>query len=172
MKTIHVDAMNTASVKAAIAELQSVKREWERKGKLCCEAIAAALAEEIEKNFLNIPFSDDLFNVKTHQAIKTTPVWGVEAKGNTVVVKENGAELAFIEFGAGISHNAGRSNPLSEKVSFDTAIGSYGQGHGTQPYWFVAHNLISYGTPAYMPIYNAIEAVKPMIPTICRGIFV
>lgn len=170
MKTIHVDAMNIASVKAAIAELQSVKREWERKCNLCCEAIAAAIADKVSENLSQIPFSDDLKDISTHTPTPLFPILGAEARGNQVYV--GGEEIAFVEFGAGIYHNAGRNNPLSEKVSFDTAIGSYGQGHGNQKYWFVAHNLISCGTPAYMPIYNAIEAVKPMIPTICRGIFV
>ena len=83
-----------------------------------------------------------------------------------------GHDIAFIEFGAGIYHNGSVNNPLSQAVQFDTSIGSYGKGHGNEPYWFIAHNLISRGTPAYMPINNAIEQIVPMIPTIVRQVFV
>lgn len=171
MKTIHIDVSDRQSVKNAIAELQSVKKEWQRKANLCCETVAAMLADMISENISAIPFSDDLVDLGTHQATPGFPMIAAYAKGNSVFIQ--GEEVAFVEFGAGVYHNsAGRSNPLSEKVQFDTAIGSYGNGHGNQKYWFVAHNLISYGTPAYMPIYNAIEAIKPMIPTIVRQVFV
>lgn len=170
MKTLHIDVSDRNSVKSAIAELQSVKKEWQRKANLCCETVAAMLADMISENISEIPFSDDLKDIETHQAIPGFPMIAAYAKGNSVFIQ--GEEVAFVEFGAGIYHNAGRSNPLSEKVQFDTAIGSYGKGQGNQKYWFVAHNLISCGTPAYMPIYNAIEAIKPMIPTIVRQVFV
>ena len=172
MKTIQIDVTNKQSIERAIAELRSVKSEWQRKANLCCETIAAKLADMISDNLAAIPFSDDIKDIKTHEAIPRIPIYASYATGNTVIVEENGGEIAFIEFGAGIYHNQGRSNPLSEKVSFDTAPGSYGLGHGNEKYWFVAHNLISCGTPAYMPIYNAIEQIKYEIPTIVRSIFV
>lgn len=173
MRTITVDILNKDSINSAIAELKEIRAEWNRKANLLCETVAAMLAEEIEKNIFAIPFSDDIKDVKTHQTVPRFPMPAVRAEGNSVIVEDNNKEIAFIEFGAGIYHNSsGRSNPLSEKVSFDTSIGSYGNGNGNKKYWFIAHNLISCGTPAYMPIYNAIEAIKPQIPTIARQIFV
>lgn len=173
MKTVHIDIADANSVRDAIAELKRVRAEWLRKSNLLCETVAAMLADMIAENLRQIPFSDDIVNVETHETIPGIPIYASYAKGNTVIVEENGGEIAFIEFGAGIYHNSsGRQNPLAEKVSFDTAIGSYGNGNGNKPYWFFAHNLKSYGTPAYMPIYNAIEAIKPQIPTIARQIFV
>lgn len=170
MKTIRIDIADKSSVESAIRELEAVKKEWQRKANLCCETIAAALAEKISENLLEIPYSDDVFDLSTHQPKPGFPMTGVVAVGNTVQIV--GEEIAFIEFGAGIYHNNGRTNPLGEAVQFDTAPGSYGYGNGLKPYWFIAHNLISYGTPAYMPIYNAIEAIKPMIPSIVRQVFV
>lgn len=170
MKTIQIDVTDRQSLTNAIAELRSVKSEWERKANLCCETIAAKLADMISDNLTAIPFSDDLKDISTHTQIPGFPMIGAYASGNTVYIE--GEEVAFVEFGAGIYHNQGRTNPLSEKVQFDTTPGSYGLGHGNEKYWFVAHNLISCGTPAYMPIYNAIEQIKYEIPTIVRSIFV
>ena len=171
MITIDIDIADANSVRNAIAELKEVRAEWLRKCNLLCETVAAMLADEIERNLSEIPFTDDVKDIGSHQAVEVFPMFGVEARGNTVVVA--GAEIAFVEFGAGAYYNGtGSNNPLATEVSFDTATGSYGKGHGNEKYWFIAHNLISCGTPAYMPVYRAIEAVKPQIPTIARGIFV
>lgn len=136
--------------------------------------IAAMLADQIQANLDAIPYTDDLIDVKNHQFESMTTDWSIltaSAHGNKVYI--DGAEVAFIEFGAGIYHNAaGQSNPLSQAVQFDTSIGSYGKGQGNRNYWFVAHNLISRGTPEYMPIYRAILAIQPEIPTVIRQVFV
>lgn len=172
MKTIRIEALDKQSVDKAIMELRAVKKEWERKAKLAEEEVAKVLAELISNNLSAIPYTDDLIDLKTHQEVPEKDIIASYAKGNTVYVESltEKSEVAFVEFGAGIYH-AGTGNPLSEAVQFNTEIGSYGKGHGLQPYWFVAHNLISRGTPAYMPIYNAIQDLKPMIPAIVRGIF-
>ena len=173
MKTIHIDIADSNSIRDAIAELKAERAEWYRKANLLCETVAAMLADMIAENLSQIPFSDDLKDISTHEAVPGIPIYASYARGNTVTVEVSGGEIAFIEFGAGIYHNSsGRQNPLADKVTFDTAIGSYGQGQGNKKYWFVAHNLISCGTPAYMPIYNAIEQIKREIPTIARQIFV
>lgn len=170
MKTIRIDAFDKKSVDKAISELRAVKKEWKRKADLCSEMIAAALADEIQKNLDAIFMTDDLKDVKTHQATPKRSAMSATAIGNRVVIE--GEDIVFVEFGAGIYHNAGSYNPLSEAVEFDTSIGSYGKGKGNGKYWFVAHNLISCGTPAYMPIQNAIDTVKPQIPTMLRQVFV
>lgn len=170
MKTIHIDLFNTESVKEAIEEIEAVKSEWQRKANVCSEMIAAVLADQIEANLDAIPYTDELIDLENHTITQKYSGLGVFPYGNKVVVR--GVEVAFVEFGAGIYHNQGTNNPLSQSVQFETDIGSYGKGQGLQPYWFVAHNLISRGTPAYMPIYRAILAIKPEIPTLVRQVFV
>lgn len=154
----------------AIGKVKAIKKEWQRKAKEAEKLIAEELANLINENLMNVAIADDLINVKEHQEVHTAPGVEARARGNTVTVY--GENAVFIEFGAGIYHNGGVDNPLSKAVQFDTSIGSYGKGHGNEPYWFVAHNLISRGTPAYMPINNAIEQIVPMIPTIVRQVFV
>ena len=173
MKTVHVDVFDKSSLEKAIDELNAVKQEWQRKANLCCEAIAAMLADQIDANIEALPMTDDLVDVKTHQPQPYNSYGLAYAEGNRVYIK--GREIAFVEFGAGIYHNNGMQNPLVSEldaVHFPTEIGSYGKGQGNQPYWFVAHNLISRGTPMYMPIYRAMLAIEPEIPTIVRQIFV
>ena len=170
MKTIHIEALDKESVDRAISELREINNEWKRKSNICCEVIAAMLADEIDKNLHQITLTDDLIDVSTHQPVYVKNVQVAQAVGNRVLIQ--GTAIAFVEFGAGIYHNPSVNNPLSESVQFETAIGSYGKGQGNKKYWFVAHNLISFGTPAYMPIQKAIETIKPQIPTVVREIFV
>ena len=171
MKTIHIEAFDKSSVDKAIEEVKAIKKEWKRKAKQAESLIAEELANLINENLMNVALADDLINVKEHQQVISAPGVEARAKGNTVTIY--GENAVFIEFGAGIYHNGGGvNNPLSMAVQFDTSIGSYGKGHGNEPYWFIAHNLISRGTPAYMPINNAIEQIVPMIPTIVRQVFV
>lgn len=169
MKTIHIEALDIVSVDHAIDELREVKREWQRKANVVCEVVAAMLADEIDKNLHQITLTDDLINVKTHQPVNIKEINVAQAIGNRVLIQ--GTSVVFVEFGAGIYHNPSVNNPLSESVHFETSIGSFGKGQGNQKYWFVAHNLISFGTPAYMPIHNAIETIKPQIPQIVREIY-
>lgn len=171
MKTITIDLFDPQSVKDAIAEIEDVKSDWERKANACSEMIAAMLADQIEANLDAIPYTDDIIDLETHSETLQKSPFGVMPHGNSVIVR--GTEVAFVEFGAGIYHNSGGfTNPLSEAVQFETDIGSYGKGQGLQPYWFVAHNLISKGTPMYMPIYRAILAIKDEIPKLVRQVFV
>lgn len=171
MKTIHIEAFDKSSVDKAIEEVKAIKKEWRRKAKEAEKLIAEELANLINQNLMNVAIADDLYNVKEHQPVISPP--GVEARANGNTVTVYGERAVFIEFGAGIYYNGGGvNNPLSKAVQFKTFIGSYGKGHGNEPYWFVAHNVISRGTPAYMPINNAIEQIVPMIPTIVRQVFV
>lgn len=170
MKTIQINALNPDSISSAIAELETLKRDWKKKADICSEMIAAQLADIIDRNLEAITYTDDLIDIKNHREIPKKEGLSTGVQGNRVIV--SGQAVAFVEFGAGIYHNSGTNNPLSASVQFDTSIGSYGNGHGVNSYWFVAHNLISRGTPAYMPIQNAIEELKPMIPTMVRQVFI
>ena len=171
MKTIIVDPLDPESVKSAKAEINKIKKEWQQKAKLCSEAVATELASIIDEKLLNLPMTDDIVNVKTHQETPSKHGIGeARADGNRVMVY--GECIAFVEFGAGVYHNpSGVDNPLSEQVSVDTSIGSYGKGQGKFPYWFIAKDTISRGTPAYKIIYESIEEIKPRIPTIVRQVF-
>ena len=170
MKTIEIDLFDTKSVDKAITELKDIRQEWQRKTKLCSEMIAAAIADEIQKNMDAIPYTDDVINVKTHQPEPRRSALSAYSTGNRVHI--GGQEVVFVEFGAGIAHNEAAHNGLAQRVGFETAIGSYGKGQGNKPYWFIAHNLISKGTPMYAPIVHAIEVIEPQIPTMVRQVFV
>ena len=175
MKTIHIDLLDSQSIKSAVADLREVKRDWEKKSVEAAKEVCREIGLQIIANLDYIPYTDDLKNTQTHEILQTKRpmgVWDLTETKNGCKVTVKGDDIVFVEFGAGVYHNQGNANPLGEMVSFSTEIGSYGRGQGLNKYWFVAHNLISCGTPAYMPIYRAILGVKPEIPTIVRKVFV
>lgn len=176
MKTIHIDLLDSNSVKAAVAELREVKTDWKNKANLVAKEVAGQLGGLIDAYCSELPYTDELINLKTHTVEAKKEVsgaWDLKPSKNGWTITVKGKDVVFVEFGAGAYHNSnGSENPLSEAVSFNTDIGSYGKGQGLNQYWFVAHNLISRGTPMYMPIYRAILAIQPEIPTIVRKVFV
>ena len=175
MKTIHIDLFDPQSCKSAVYELREVKREWERKANEAAKEVCREIAMQIRANLEYIPYTDELKNTKTHEVIQRKDnlgVWDLTETKNGCKVTIKGKDIVFVEFGAGAYYNHGNENPLSEIVEFETDIGTYGKGQGLNKYWFVAQNLISCGTPMYMPIYRAILAVKPEVPTIVRKVFV
>ena len=176
MKTIHIDLLDSQSIKNAVADLREVEKDWKKKANEAAKEVCREIAMQIRANLEAIPYTDDLKNTKTHEIVQkkdTLGVWDMRETKNGCMVSITGKDIVFVEFGAGYYHNSnGNTNPLGDMVSFSTEIGSYGKGQGLNKYWFVAHNLISCGTPMYMPIYRAILAVKPEIPTIVRKVFV
>ena len=181
MRAIHIDAFDPESIRQGIAEMKEVHHEWVIKKNRAEKVVAQRLAEILDEQLMNVELNDTLFDVETGEQIYyrpddtstrgmswAGPVW---AKGNTVYLHSD--EIMFVEFGAGVHYNGeGFYNPLSEEIKVDTSIGSYGQGHGNQDYWFVFHNVISKGVPAQAPIAKAIRLIKPEIPTLVRQVFV
>lgn len=176
MKTIHIEILDKESIDSAINELNNVKKEWNQKGIQAATEVLREIAEQIKANLEAIPYTDEFINFETHTIEwrkEPIGVWDLTPTNNGCKLTVRGKDLVFVEFGAGAYHNgSGYENDLSKVVEFPTDIGSYGKHQGLQPHWFVAHNLASRGTPMYMPIYRALLAISPEVPTIVRKVFV
>lgn len=71
-----------------------------------------------------------------------------------------GEQVAFIEFGAGITYNGNPGGSLHPKgVEFGYTIGSYGKHQGLNKTWY-HYGEIYQGTWAAMPLYKASVAIK------------
>lgn len=101
----------------------------------------------------------------------------VQDGGNNVTfVISHGEDMVWLEFGAGVHYNGavgGKPNPLAANVPGLVGIGQYGKGKGKQDQWIYRENGVAYrtyGTPASMPLYHAIQDVMGDIETIARGV--
>lgn len=77
-----------------------------------------------------------------------------------------GRDVAFVEFGAGITYNgAAGSSPNKFGSDLGFTIGSYGKGHGKDESWMYYDEdrgrwIKSYGTKAARPMEQANDAMK------------
>lgn len=89
-----------------------------------------------------------------------------------------GKEILFIEFGAGVYHNekagvGGSTHPKGPENSF--LIGTYGMGHGSQKVWGYYDDsgelVLTHGTKATMPMYEASLKIRDEVVRIAREVF-
>lgn len=111
----------------------------------------------------------------------------VHHDGKVSIVIADGKDAVFIEFGAGIYHNTSVGGSLHPWVNTPNEgtgpvvdqfrIGLYGQGHGAQRSWAFYRNddkndlVVTRGTFAAKPLYNAVQALKANLPSIVREVF-
>ena len=100
----------------------------------------------------------------------------VSELGNISVVVAEGEDAIWCEFGAGVYYNGsvGSSpNPYGKDLGF--TIGSYGKGYGKGKAWGYYDDkgelVITRGTPATMPMYNAAKEVTKQAIKIAREVF-
>ena len=87
----------------------------------------------------------------SHPSITCYPL---ESENGWMVVAD-GAEVCFVEFGAGIYFN-GEEAYLGERPPGIVGIGEYGKGHGNKPIWGIpkaAGGGLTHGTPASNALY-------------------
>ena len=171
-KTITVDVFDTASIQAAIRQLEAYKRWLNDKAEELKQRVALLIATNAREIFNNA-VADDLIN---EAAIIGNVDVTVEHNGNVTLVIAKGEDAVFMEFGAGVYHNGsvGSSpNPLGANLGF--TIGSYGLGNGAKNAWgFKDENgdlHLTHGVPASMPMYRSMMAVVNNIEQIAREVF-
>lgn len=164
--------LNSKDIDRAIRELQSFKQEFLRKVDVYRKRIAEEIAVQASINFDSSVIDDTVKN-GTRKADVTV---NVDERGSILVVVADGEDAIWCEFGAGVYHNGsvGSSpNPYGGKLGL--TIGSYGKGFGKQQAWGyyseTGELVITRGTPASMPMYNAVQAVTIKAITIAREVF-
>lgn len=169
-KVIRV-SLNTKDINKAISELEKYKQEFQKKVDTYRRRIAEEIATTVTLNFNSAEMED---------VIKGTPrkpevTVKVDERGNIAVVVVDGEDAIWCEFGAGVYHNgsAGSSpHPYGQSLGF--VIGSYGKGYGKGKAWGYYEDgelIITRGTPASMPMYNAVQEVAKKAIEIAREVF-
>ena len=160
-----------SEIDKAILELEKYKIEFQKK----VDTYRKRIAEEIAVN-ASLNFGSSVIDDRTRGGPrKPNVVVDVNDRGNISVVVANGEDAVWCEFGAGVYHNGsvGSSpNPYGKKLGF--TIGSYGFGRGKQTAWGYYDNgevVITRGTPASMPMYNATQEVTKKAIEIAREVW-
>jgi hypothetical protein len=177
-KTLKCNILSLSSIESLQKELKKYSDNLTAK----CEEVVRRLAEigleEAEKHFSEAGFTYDEKGIESgsdvehYSEIKVTTLHGY-SHADLIV---SGNEIAFIEFGAGVYYNGavGQSpNPDGQKLGM--VIGSYGEGHGKQNVWGYytesGELVLTHGTKATMPMYNATMRMYEDAPKIVREVF-
>lgn len=171
MKTIKF-TLTPESIDKAIGELQDYQKWIEER----CETLRQRVAEEIA-NESQIGFDSSSAEI-SNDGVSTQPNVTVEVtdRDGVSIVIANGSDAVWIEFGAGVYYNTpvGTSpNPYGADLGF--SIGTYGYGYGARKVWGYRNAdgtvTLTHGTPATMPMYNAVSKVLRDLPNIAKAVF-
>ena len=181
-KKVITFGLNTKDIDRAIKEIEQYKIEFQKKVDTYRKRIAEEIAVNASLNFGSAQMEDivgTIVNGKiVHGSRPRTPdvTVRVDERGSIAVVVADGEDAVWCEFGAGVYHNGsvGNSpNPYGKDLGF--TIGSYGKGHGKQQKWgYYDENgeiVITRGTPASMPMYNAVQEVMRKAIEIAKEVF-
>lgn len=167
--------LSTSEIQRAIDEVEKFKMDFQKKVDTYRKRIAEEIAEQASIYFDN-SVMDDVINGSPR---KPNVNVSFSDNGKIAVVVANGEDAVWCEFGAGVYHNGSvGSSPHPKGNDLDFTIGSYGKGHGKQQAWGYYTDpdgktglVITRGTPASMPMYNAAQEVLRKSVEIAREVF-
>ena len=173
-KVITID-LSTKSIDKAIKELERYKKDFQKKVDLLRKRLADEIGNLSQAGF-NGSGVDDNIRGGTRPAEVTVEV---SHDGTVSIVLAKGADAVWCEFGAGVYHNGSvGSSPNPYGSELGLTIGSYGDGHGKQEVWGYYETpgdpstlVLTHGTQATMPMYNAVQAIVPQVVKIAREVF-
>ncbi len=163
--------LSESEIERAIREVNQYKAEFVRKLDALRRRVAEELANEARSGFAGADV-DDILGGETRAAEVDVSC----EHGDTVsVVIAAGDDAVWVEFGAGVYHNGSAgSSPHPKGSELGLTIGGYGKGYGRRKTWGYYSDgelVLTHGTPAAMPMYNAVKTVCDSIDSIAREVF-
>lgn len=159
------------SIDKAIREVQQYKADITRKMKLLQNRVSTLIAWRASQGFSSALVSDIISGEKRFGSVDVQ----VDERGDITVILAMGEDAAFIEFGAGVYYNGSvGSSPHPKGGELGMTIGSYGKGYGAKNVWGFYEDgelKLTHGTPAAMPMYNAVKEVCADIANIAKEVF-
>lgn len=175
-KTVIKCGLSVDEIDKAIKEIEKFKEDFRKKVDTYRKRIGDEVRVSAELNFGN-SIVDDVISGGTPRKAEVNV--RVDERGSISVVVADGEDAVWCEFGSGVYHNGsvGSSpNPYGNDLGF--TIGSYGKGYGKGQVWGYYTDpenktglVLTHGTPATMPMYNAAQEVLRKAVEIAREVF-
>lgn len=164
-------SLNSKDIDRAIKDLALYKQEFVNKVDVYRRRIADEIATNASLNFGSATMNHTVKGTTQKPNVQVS----VSELGAIAVVVASGEDAVWCEFGAGVYYNGsvGSSpNPYGSDLGF--TIGSYGKGYGKANAWGYYEDgqlVITRGTPASMPMYNAAQEVMRKAIEIAREVW-
>jgi hypothetical protein len=167
--------LSTHDIDGAIKELDKYKNDFLKKVNIYQKRLADEIGKLAERGFASSRV-DDIVGGGSRSAEVSV---NVNHNGNISLVIAKGKDAVWCEFGAGVYHNGSAgSSPHPRGGELGLTIGSYGDGHGKQDVWGYYETpgdpdtlVLTHGTEATMPMYNAVRTIVPLAVKIAREVF-
>ena len=170
-KQISID-LSMRSIDNAIRQLRAYQSSLDSKCDRFVRAFADRIAEYASAGFASAVVND-VVNAGPRPASVNVSVDSV-ADGATAVIAA-GEDAVWVEFGAGVYHNGSvGASPHPKGAELGFTIGSYGKGKGKGKAWGYYNDgalVLTHGTPAQMPLYNAVLSACNDIEQIAQEVF-
>lgn len=165
--------LSERDIDRAIKELEQYKQDIIRKTELLREKVAQRIESLVQSGFAGA-IVDDL--TKDSGGVRQAEVQvSLDERDNVSVIIAAGEDAVWVEFGAGVFHNGSAgSSPHPDGSELGFTIGGYGKGMGKRQTWGFYEDgelRLTHGTPAVMPMYNAMKTVCDEIADIAREVF-
>ena len=169
--------LTTKDIDRAIKEIKAYKKDFLKKVDVFRERLAQEITDIAQAGF-NSAMIDDILPGYGSSRTANVKV-DFSSEGDITVVVANGEDAIWVEFGAGVYHNGSvGSSPHPQGTKLGYTIGGYGKGYGKGNVWGYYTDpesktglVLTHGTPAKMPLYNAMKTVTDKAESIAREVF-
>lgn len=171
-KTVIKCGLGTSEITRAIKEVKKFKKDFLKKVDTYRKRIAEEIAVQASANFGSAVMDDVIDGSPRRPDVAVS----VSDNGSITVVVANGEDAVWCEFGAGVYHNGSvGSSPHPKGNDLGFTIGSYDKGYGKKKVWGYYDDagdlVLTHGTPASMPMYNAAQDVLRKAVSIAREVW-
>lgn len=163
MSTIAVNLFDTTSINDALRQLKIYAEEFEQKLDRLLERLAELAANTIEEKYSLGAYDGNNDAVVTIEPIE-----------NGYMVRVNGDDVYFLEFGTGVAAGQGYdTSVVTPPVSIKPASWSETQGTGQfAKYGYWHYNGIKYTmTVPTMGMYHGVKAIEAQVTQIAEEVF-
>lgn len=158
-KKISIRVLDPRSIQKAITDLEAYKRDILEKADRLCDELVARGATIVSLSYARVnPFVSDK---------PTDYEISVYRKDNHFIIRAEGDDVLFLEFGSGSRYGYGHPAPGAY------GPGTYpGKGHWKDPQgWFTPKGQHAYGNPPSAGMYLAREEMEDRALEIAQRIF-
>jgi hypothetical protein len=163
-KTIHINGISEATLKAAAEELHRYA-EWVQRKET---ELITKLAER-GRDVASVKFAGAQYDGTNDVSVR------VDSTGSVAVIYAEGTAVAFIEFGSGAEKGYGHPDAGKHGLgpgTWSTNEDLGGKGHWDNPKgWYYKHGEKSHGNPPAMAMYDAVQTMTAEITTIAKEVF-
>jgi hypothetical protein len=180
-RTLKANCLSVSSLEALVRDLKQYNEDLSTKCEIVVRKLCVIAQEVIEKQIglAGLTYETTKGGSTVESGSRTEHNTDVKINGFSdrciATIDVSGQDILFIEFGAGVYYNGAKgSSPHPKGQQLGMLIGTYGKGMGSRQVWGYVEDgvtILTHGTKATMPMYEAILKVYEQAPKVVKEVF-